>query len=48
MEDYRKGLKTYGEINDGRKEELKHRGEREGKAVQHLRKVVAPGETCLS
>ena len=42
MDEFRKGLKTYNEINESRKEEAKHRGEREGKAIQHLRATLAP------
>ncbi len=42
MDDYRKGLKTYHEISEMRKEEAKSRGEREGRAVRHLRQAIMP------
>lgn len=42
MDEYRKALKTYNEINESRKEDAKARGEREGKAIQHLRSILVP------
>lgn len=42
MEEFKKGLKTYNEISESRKEEAKNRGEREGKAIQHLRSLITP------
>lgn len=42
MDDYRKGLKTYHEISEGRKEEAKTRGEKEGRAIRHLRDSITP------
>lgn len=42
MDEYKKSLKTYNEISDSRKEEAKSRGEREGKAIQHLRNMLMP------
>ena len=42
MEEFKKGLKTYSEISESRKEEAKNRGEREGKAIQHLRSLITP------
>ena len=42
MEEYKKSLKTYNEINESRKEEAKMRGEREGKAIHHLRAMITP------
>ena len=52
MQEFEKGLKSYSDINRGRKEIAEKFGERDGKAIQQLRAIVLPGkspttELCL-
>lgn len=44
MQEFQKGLKSYSDINRGRKEVAEKFGERDGKAIQQLRAIVSPGK----
>ena len=44
MQEFEKGLKSYSDINRGRKEVAEKFGERDGKAIQQLRAIVSPGK----
>ena len=42
MDEFKRNLKTYSAIQESRNKEAKNRGEREGKAVQHLKESIVP------